>query len=446
MAFSARRSLASGLSRHLSRRLHPSVSHLLPSHHDDHSENPSPPAQPPPLPSALRSPSRSQALGLPLPFGLLHASRRSLSTSPRSNDELDASAEVLSDAASSVSVPADVLADAAASVPVSAPAPFPGEVAAAAADSFAPVAALQHLIDGVHSLTGLNWWACIALTSLLIRTLTVPLLLNQMKATVKLNVKTDSPAMRPEIEAINLEMRTISSTRVAGNEKSSTRVTDEGSMSTDPQSMLEGKRKLGELFLRHGVTPLTPLKGLFIQAPIFMSFFFAISNMVEKVPSFKGGGIYWFTDLTTPDELLILPMLTSLTFLVTVELNMQDGMEGNPMLKTMKNFSRVMAVLTIPFTMSFPKAIFFYWVTSNLFSLGYGFVLRKPAVRSFLDLPPIETQFAPAQQPTFNLFGASKSVPAAGSSIAESDRSSSVLSQRFSDLENRAKSRRESQD
>nr|ABF93648.1 60Kd inner membrane protein, expressed [Oryza sativa Japonica Group] len=436
MAFSARRSLASGLSRHLSRRLHPSVSHLLPSHHDDHSENPSPPAQPPPLPSALRSPSRSQALGLPLPFGLLHASRRSLSTSPRSNDELDASAEVLSDAASSVSVPADVLADAAASVPVSAPAPFPGEVAAAAADSFAPVAALQHLIDGVHSLTGLNWWACIALTSLLIRTLTVPLLLNQMKAT----------AMRPEIEAINLEMRTISSTRIAGNEKSSTRVTDEGSMSTDPQSMLEGKRKLGELFLRHGVTPLTPLKGLFIQAPIFMSFFFAISNMVEKVPSFKGGGIYWFTDLTTPDELLILPMLTSLTFLVTVELNMQDGMEGNPMLKTMKNFSRVMAVLTIPFTMSFPKAIFFYWVTSNLFSLGYGFVLRKPAVRSFLDLPPIETQFAPAQQPTFNLFGASKSVPAAGSSIAESDRSSSVLSQRFSDLENRAKSRRESQD
>ncbi|EEE58210.1 hypothetical protein OsJ_09169 [Oryza sativa Japonica Group] len=359
---------------------------------------------------------------------------------PAPTTSLDASAEVLSDAASSVSVPADVLADAAASVPVSAPAPFPGEVAAAAADSFAPVAALQHLIDGVHSLTGLNWWACIALTSLLIRTLTVPLLLNQMKATVKLN------AMRPEIEAINLEMRTISSTRIAGNEKSSTRVTDEGSMSTDPQSMLEGKRKLGELFLRHGVTPLTPLKGLFIQAPIFMSFFFAISNMVEKVPSFKGGGIYWFTDLTTPDELLILPMLTSLTFLVTVELNMQDGMEGNPMLKTMKNFSRVMAVLTIPFTMSFPKAIFFYWVTSNLFSLGYGFVLRKPAVRSFLDLPPIETQFAPAQQPTFNLFGASKSVPAAGSSIAESDRSSSVLSQRFSDLENRAKSRRESQD
>jgi YidC/Oxa1 family membrane protein insertase len=41
--------------------------------------------------------------------------------------------------------------------------------------------------------------------------------------------------------------------------------------------------------------------------------------MVEKVPSLKGGGAYWFTDLTTPDDLLILPVLTSLTFLATVE-------------------------------------------------------------------------------------------------------------------------------
>ena len=41
--------------------------------------------------------------------------------------------------------------------------------------------------------------------------------------------------------------------------------------------------------------------------------------MVEKVPSLKGGGAYWFTDLTTPDDLLILPVLTSLSFLATVE-------------------------------------------------------------------------------------------------------------------------------
>jgi YidC/Oxa1 family membrane protein insertase len=39
----------------------------------------------------------------------------------------------------------------------SVPAPFPGEVAAAAVDSFYPVAWLQYLIDYVHTFTGLNW-------------------------------------------------------------------------------------------------------------------------------------------------------------------------------------------------------------------------------------------------------------------------------------------------
>lgn len=36
-------------------------------------------------------------------------------------------------------------------------APILNEVAIAAADSFYPVAALQYLIDGIHSFTGLNW-------------------------------------------------------------------------------------------------------------------------------------------------------------------------------------------------------------------------------------------------------------------------------------------------
>lgn len=35
--------------------------------------------------------------------------------------------------------------------------PIVSEVAVAAADSFPPVAALQYLIDAVHSFTGLNW-------------------------------------------------------------------------------------------------------------------------------------------------------------------------------------------------------------------------------------------------------------------------------------------------
>lgn len=49
------------------------------------------------------------------------------------------------------------------------------------------------------------------------------------------------------------------------------------------------------------------------------SIFSQIRNMAEKVPSFQTGGALWFTDLTTPDSLYILPVITGLTFLITVE-------------------------------------------------------------------------------------------------------------------------------
>ncbi|KAH1075265.1 hypothetical protein J1N35_027593 [Gossypium stocksii] len=95
--------------------------------------------------------------------------------------------------------------------------------------------------------------------------------------------------------------------------------------------------------LQYGVTPVTP----FIQGPIFVSFFMAISTMAEKMESFKSGGAYWFTDLSTPDSLYIFPVMTAL--------NCFCNMQGNPAAATIKNVSRVFAVLTVPFTMSFPK-------------------------------------------------------------------------------------------
>ncbi|XP_058095956.1 mitochondrial inner membrane protein OXA1-like isoform X2 [Magnolia sinica] len=258
-------------------------------------------------------------------------------------------------------------------------APVASEVAIAAADSFFPVAALQYLIDGIHSFTGLNWWAAIALTTIVIRTATVPLLINQLKATSKL------AAMGPQMEEIKQQMMD----------------------SMDPKATAEGQKRMKALFKEYGVTPYTPLKGLFIQGPVFISFYLAITNMVEKVPSFKEGGAFWFVDLTTPDSLYIFPVLTSLSFLLTVELNVQEGMEGNPVAGTMKKFSRILAVLTIPFTMNFPKAIFCYWVTSNLFSLTYGIVIKRPPVKKFLGLPDPVPPPTTAPQPGSSIFGAS---------------------------------------
>ncbi|KAK1378140.1 mitochondrial inner membrane protein OXA1-like [Heracleum sosnowskyi] len=311
------------------------------------------------------------------------------------------------------------------------------EVAVAAADSYFPVAALQYLIDYIHTYTGLPWWGSIAATTVLIRWLALPVMINQLKTTSKLTL------MRPKLEEIKQEMQ------------------DRG---MSPTAVKEGQQQMSQLFKEYGVTPWTPLKGLLIQGPVFLSFFFAIQNMVEKVPSFKEGGAFWFVDLTTPDSFYIFPVLTALTFWITVECNMQEGMEGNPAGATMKKVMRVFALITVPITMSFPKAIFCYWITSNLFSLFYGLVIRAPNVKKLLGIPNIPVARVTTAQPAFSFTEALKkyvqaqqrqspppsnpsnttSVPTQTAKPANQNKPavSSVLSQRIRSLENQVKGRK----
>ncbi|PRQ60185.1 putative membrane insertase OXA1/ALB3/YidC, membrane insertase YidC/Oxa1 [Rosa chinensis] len=303
--------------------------------------------------------------------------------------------------------------------------PAVSEVAVAAADSFLPVAGLQYLIDFVHSLTGLNWWASIALTTIFIRLATIPLLIDQLRATTKLNL------MRPRLEQLKQEMQ---------------------NMEADPEVLREGQKRMMALFHEYGVTPFSQLKGLFIQGPIFISFFLAFRNKAEKVPSFQNGGAPWFTDLTTPDSMLILPILTAMTFWITVERNMQEGLEGNPVAQTMKTYSRILAVIAIPVMMSFPKALFCYWLTSHIFSLTYGLAIRRPEVQSLLNLPEIPEPPPTASQPPFSIFEAVKkdttieSEPSLSTETSKvSDRSissSSILKQRLKSLEKHVKGKK----
>ncbi|GAB4834557.1 hypothetical protein Ancab_032815 [Ancistrocladus abbreviatus] len=415
----------------LARRFTPSFSYIPHDNDDKHKE----------LPQAkfdifsVQRRSFGSALNDPRPFGDLLGQKRYILPGSRlafhrymstSLGEGDNKVEYVSDVAGVI---ADTSVEAIASQ-----APVVSEVAVAAADSAFPVAALQYVIDGVHSFTGLNWWASIALTTLLIRGFTLPFLINQLKATSKLTL------MRPRLEEIKGEMEATG---------------------MEPQAVAEGQRRMKELFKEYGVTPFTPLKGIFIQGPVFISFFLAISNMVEKVPSFKSGGAFWFTDLTTPDDMYIFPVLTALTFLANVEFNVQEGLEGNPVAGTMKKFSRVLAVLTIPFTMSFAKAIFCYWVTSNLFSFAYGSVIKIPGVRKSLGVPeiPVAPPSNPsrAQQSGFSLVQVLKQASATAKnppSIAapavqskstdQKPSSSTVLSQRLRSLERQVKQRKKS--
>ncbi|CAI8618173.1 unnamed protein product [Vicia faba] len=124
------------------------------------------------------------------------------------------------------------------------------------------------------------------------------------------------------------------------------------------KAIVESQRPHIERLREKGVHPYLHFTGSFINCSVFITFFLAIANMAEKMPSFKHGGAFWFTDLTTPDALYILPVLTGLSYLVIVECDMQKGTEGIPISEKKKNISRALALLIVPIAMSFPKVNF----------------------------------------------------------------------------------------
>ncbi|KAK3716090.1 hypothetical protein QZH41_019640 [Actinostola sp. cb2023] len=63
---------------------------------------------------------------------------------------------------------------------------------------------------------------------------------------------------------------------------------------------------------------------------------------------------------------------------------------SNPQMKNMKAFFRVMCIVMIPMTAQFPTAIFAYWITSNIFSLGQVSLLRVKSVRQYFGIPDMK--------------------------------------------------------
>ncbi|KAK3145021.1 hypothetical protein QOZ80_4AG0321470 [Eleusine coracana subsp. coracana] len=327
------------LADHLFRCLHPALPHLLTRHCSG--DNPTTPAPLHPLPS-FRSPhfplpqSSGTARTLTLfPFGLrltgAGLSRRGFSSLP-SYRVSDASA-VLTDAADAAVAPAS----------------FPSEVAWAAEDSSLSVAAVQHLIDAVHSYTGFNWGLSIAISTVLLRSVLFTL----------------SIYGRKQVSVMQKEYTEVKKMLDSAN---------------DGKSRQESIQKAHSIFKRLGI----PTFVMILTPYTFMTLYFAISNMVDKLPLFKEGGAFWFTDLTTPDALYIFPAMTSLLLLLRLEFVLHYSRTERC---NETAFLKTLFVLTFPLAASFPQescAISTYFVAWSFAPLTHMIVLNQPAVKKLL--------------------------------------------------------------
>jgi len=149
---------------------------------------------------------------------------------------------------------------------------------------------------------------------------------------------------------------------------------------------------------KNGMNPLRNAIVPMAQAPIFISMFMAIRQMVNApVESLATGGILWFPDLTMNDPLYILPAITSLTLLATIELGIDSGKLNADNMQIVRYCLRALPLVIFPFTMNFPAAMLCYWTCSNSISLVQAVILKIPAVRDFCK---IERLVVHAKDPT----------------------------------------------
>lgn len=141
---------------------------------------------------------------------------------------------------------------------------------------------------------------------------------------------------------------------------------------------------------------VNPLKNMIVplaQMPLFISFFIGLRQMANTpVESMREGGLFWFTDLTVADPYYLLPIITSITMLATIEVGTDSARMSHQNMQTMKYVLRAMPLVIFPFTMNFPGAIVQYWTCTNIISLIQVSFLRIPAVREYFKIDKVINQ------------------------------------------------------
>src|ERR671913_2332897 len=193
---------------------------------------------------------------------------------------------------------------------------------------------------------GAPWWLSIVILTVIVRTLLFPLTVKQVKS---MRAMQD---LRPEMERIRAQYR---------------------------DNRQKQQEEIMKLYQERKVNPLGGCLPILVQMPVFIGIFYVIRQfggytvgdrtVPPTEPTFHDGGILWFQNLSAPDPIYLLPIISALTMLAATEI-------------TAKNIDPqqrwLMRLLPIGFTiflLNFPAGLFVYWITSNLVTLGQNFVI-----------------------------------------------------------------------
>ena len=183
----------------------------------------------------------------------------------------------------------------------------------------------------------LSYGLSIIVFTIIIRVLLLPLNMKSMKSQLKMT------EIQPEVKRIQEKYK------------------------KDPQKLNEETMKL---YKEKGVNPLGGCLPLLIQMPVLM----ALYNVFRK-PVFAGIHFLWIADLSKPDHLFILAILSGATTYISSTLLAPKG--DNAQAKQTSTMNIVMGVFLTFMSLNMNASLVIYWIFNNLFQVGQTVVIKR---------------------------------------------------------------------
>jgi len=210
---------------------------------------------------------------------------------------------------------------------------------------------LLRILNAFYSIIP-NYGIAIILLTMLVKMVTTPLALKQMRSTRSMMV------LKPELDAIRARTR--------------------GDMRAQQQEIMA-------LYAKHGISPFSGLAGclpMLLQMPIFIGLFVVLGRAIElrEAPFFG-----WISDLSKsdvifsgfsipyimPEGIAILPFVMVLTTWLQTKQTITDPNQ--------KMMVWMMPAMMFVFSAVMPSGLVLYWTVSNLWSIAQYIVInRKP--------------------------------------------------------------------
>lgn len=181
----------------------------------------------------------------------------------------------------------------------------------------------------------------IILFTILIRTILLPLFQIQMNSSRKMQ------ELQPELKKLQEEY--------AG---------------TDMESRQRLYEETQKLYKENGVNMTSSMWPLFIQMPILLALFQALT----RVETLKVGHFLWL-NLGEPDPYFILPILAALFTFLSTWLSNKAAVEKNGAITVMMY---LMPVLIFFFAMTSASGVALYWTVSNAYQVAQTMLLNNP--------------------------------------------------------------------